>query len=251
MQWMEFYNTIINDCEQLAGETEYRCYNPFFRGLSDNTHKIIPTLFRNSASLPPDVSPREREMTIFNFFKSQSGIFHLGTPRSSWEILFEMRHHGIPTRLMDWTGSFAVALYFALKENSKETTPCIWRLNPLKLNVISQSKRRVISILDDSSFDYEEKFLHSKTLPFNNPIAILPIRNHPRLIAQNSFFTVHGTNIQPLDEIYGEDVIKRFDIPKEIIPEAKIFLKLTNINEYTLFPDLDGLGRYINEIYFL
>ena len=104
--------------------------------------------------------------------------------------------------------------------------------------------------MPEQSLDYEKMFITNKITAFKNPIAISPVKSHPRVIAQNSFFTVHGNNLKPLDEIYGRDVIKRFDIPYDVIPDAKKFLKLSNMDEFSVFPDLDGLGRKMNKIYF-
>jgi hypothetical protein len=247
MSWVDFYTEIIEEIDRLFKDTDNGCKMPFFRGVSNNTYKLVPTLFRN---LDDPQSLKNLEMTVFVDFESQSAFFHSALSRNSWEVLYEMRHHWIPTRLIDWTGSFAIALYFALRDYKEGNTPSVWILNAVKLNEKSIKRKRIISIDPEQAFDYKKMFVTFNEIPFENPIAIYPVKSHPRLIAQSGFFTVHGTNLSPLNEIYGDDVIKRFDIPMDIIPDAKKFLKLTNMNEFSLFPDLDGLGRKINEIYF-
>jgi hypothetical protein len=248
MDWNEYYTTIITEIDSLLNDRIDGCVNPFFRGVSSKSFELLPTLFRDRKY--PDLLSQKLEMSMFSDFESQSAIFHSNQPRNSWETLYEMRHHGIRTRLLDWSGSFAIALYFALRHYKTGNTPAVWILNPIKLNEKSVDRKRIIGIDPAQDFDYRKLFVNCTVPPFKNPVAILPMKSHPRLVAQNSFFTVHGTNTSPLNEIYSGDVVKRFDIPPEIIPEARKFLHLTNMNEYSLFPDLDGLGRKMNKYYF-
>lgn len=250
MSWDLFYNKIIEEIDRLQNDKVSGCADPFFRGLSNNSNKLLPTLFRNMNEPINLHHLRNLEMTVFNTFESNSAMFHSNYPRESWETLYEMRHHNIPTRLLDWTGNFAIALYFALRNCNESNTPCVWILNPVTLNEKSVNRARILCMEPGSAFDYKKMFITDNT-GFVNPIAIYPVKSHPRLLAQNSYFTVHGTNLKPLDEIYGNDVLKRYDIPRDIISEAKKFLKLSNMNEFSLFPDLDGLGRKINETFFL
>jgi hypothetical protein len=258
MSWTDFYSEIMGEIDRLAGDKVNGCNEPLFRGLSKKSHKLLPSLFRDIDATRDVDNSWKREVTVFSNVISNFPIFHPNSSRNSWEMLSEMQHHGIPTRLLDWSGSFIVALYFALRKFDKQNTPCVWMLNPLKLNRESIKKSQVISVYSDSKFDYYKMFIikkdesqpDRKSITFEKPVAIFPIRSHPRIVAQNSFFTLHGTILKPMDEIYSTDVVKRFDIPSDIIPDAKKLFKMINMNEFSLYPDLDGLGRHIKDKYF-
>jgi hypothetical protein len=245
MKWVDFYAHINDEVEKIYSDKDFSSKFPLFRGDPDNKNNLLPSIFRN---LDPSVNLTDRERGLFLMFEAQSGIFYPNSIRNSWEILYEMRHHGLPTRLLDWTGSFAIALFFALRNYNEKNTPCIWLLNPAKVNQQSINTKMVISISNVDMMDYKDAFLPRKRKPMKNPVVIFPIKNHSRLITQNSFFTVHGTNPRPLDEIFP-DTVMRLDIDKKIIPDAKKFLKLINVNEFSVFPDLEGLCRHIKEQY--
>jgi hypothetical protein len=115
------------------------------------------------------------------------------------------------------------------------------------MNKLSLDTELILDV-SDPLIDYQKHFCfytEGQEPLFENPIVITPLQKHPRLLAQCSLFTVHGTNLKPLEDIYDGDILKKIEIPSSLIPAAKRFLKLTNMNEYSLFPDLDGLCRKI------
>jgi len=239
--WGDFYNQIVEESNKFD--------SPLFRGVSNNQYKLQPLLFRDHKGVPISrCDIKQLELQLYTYYKNYSANYHLSHPTlNSWEILYEMRHYGLPTRLLDWTESFAVALYFALRHYNENTTPSIWILNSNKMSELSWGFPLKYDMTADPEQDYEYLFLRYKQdiIPFENPIVIIPSYNQPRLIAQASFFTLHGKNVLPIEEIFDENIVKRINIPPSIIPDARKFLKLTNMNEFSLFPDLGGLKNKI------
>jgi hypothetical protein len=162
-----------------------------------------------------------------------------------------MQHHGLPTRFLDWSTTFAVALYFAIASRnvpsiSQGESACVWMMNPFELNKQAAGEAAVYNPTIDLKGDYYQNFItRSKSL--GAPVmAINPSRATPRQASQRSVFTLHNDIWSPLEATYPEQLI-RVDIPITCIPEAKEFLQLAGINEYTLFPDFDGLARHLHQ----
>ena len=76
------------------------------------------------------------------------------------------------------------------------------------------------------------------------PIAIEPIFINDRMLAQRGMFTVHHDDIKPLETEFPQ-AVQKVVIPSSLVDAALDFLKLTNINEYSVFPDLAGIAGYL------
>ena len=95
----------------------------WFRGQSKKLWNLAPTLYRGWINI-------EREREILRDFKLKAGNFLEKEPTSDLEWLFVMQHYGMPTRLLDWTESHLLALYFAVNEYSNNSDACVWVLDP-------------------------------------------------------------------------------------------------------------------------
>ena len=95
---------------------------------------------------------------------------------------------------------------------------------------------------------YQEIFIEeSKTLD-GKVTAVNPTQAGKRLAAQRGCFTLHADLFSPL-ESGSPSYLKQFVLPTEAVVDGVGFLKLAGMNEYSLFPDLDGLSRHLKSIH--
>lgn len=250
---MSAWSTYISELQRhLAVLAKTGCDCPFFRGHSDSRWELLCSLGRRA---PEEFKTNNLETILYYDFMSQGGPL-LDKPSSSWDVLFLMQHHGIPTRLLDWSNTFGVALYFAIKpfiasisvipELVKQlpVEPCVWVLDPFELNRHMSGEQAVLNPEVDLEGTYQEVFIDEQKTLGAKVLAINPTHIGKRLAAQRGCFTLHADMVTPL-EAGAPPFLRKFDIPSEAIPEAIQFLQLAGMNEYTLFPDLDGLARHL------
>lgn len=183
------------------------------------------------------------ESCLFYDFLTHSASL-VSSQVDSWDLLFMMRHHGVPTRLLDWTQSFAVALYFAIGSEGKPGA--IYVLDPFVLNTNTWDSETIPHPQTDldSYYDY---FVADKTKKFPaKAMAILANRNTPRVMAQRGVFTIHNNLDHSLEQICPSAITK-IPIPIDAQKDARQFLKMAGINRYSIFPELDGLGSWLCE----
>ncbi len=86
-----------------------------FRGHSNINYELIPSVGRGQHT---SRSREKYERSLFDIFRREAHGFLPTTPASEWEWLSFAPHHGLPTRLLDWTHNLLVALYFAVEDNT-------------------------------------------------------------------------------------------------------------------------------------
>lgn len=175
--------------------------------------------------------------------------------------LFLAQHVGLPTRLLDWTESALVALYFALKADR----PVVWMLEPSLLNQksITSRDRHNFKIQDTIPLTWFDPGGNVKNIGLENikgawernydgieiPVAVVPTYVHPRMSAQRSVFTVHGANKRSLSAIVPEELLRKFSIEPTAANEILNDLHLLGIHHSTAFPDLEGLAKELEDLF--
>lgn len=194
-----------------------------YRGVQDaEMHKLIPQIGRYQYS--DDESMFDAEEKAFRIFKLESRQYLGDIQKSDWELLAIAQHYGVPTRLLDWTRSPLVALYFAVEDEY---------------------------VNDGAVYYFEaETFINTDNYldPFKveEPGAVLPPAVTSRIAAQEGMFTISPDPRTefPLD---SGGII-------EIDGNAKIELKKAlyrfGISQRSLFPGLEGLGNFIKWFHF-
>jgi hypothetical protein len=250
-EWSDFLFRVQGDISVLE---ERGCAAPFFRGHSDSEWKLLCGLGRQD----PEEYKKMNIETVLYFEYMNSGGSLLESHDSSWDVLFSMQDHGLPTRLLTWTLSFSVALYFSLEKYfllqnnpalpDSSNNPCVWLLNPYGLNRFTVGVASIFNPRTDLLGNYQENFIeHSKDIGAEI-MAIISTKGSRRVAVQKEVFTLHSNIFKPLEEYQGT-FLKKYELPKEAIPDAIRFLKHAGIDEFALFPDLEGLARHLKREY--
>jgi hypothetical protein len=234
----ELWNEFLADVTKARGELG----NPhivWYRGHANAEWTLLPTLFR----IPPGVSGVGHEQKVFLEFKRiASRLFE--RRYTDWEILFDMQHYWVPTRLLDWSEILGIAVAFILHSDySRSGDSAVYVLDPLKLNSLSGISE-IKSIPDDSTFDYRSIYWEKKPFAPQHPIAVIPPMQTERVFAQRGVFTVHGDDARPLEGQCPE-VVKRVILRKEAKAAAREFLEYANLDEYSIYPDIVGMSRHL------
>jgi len=233
-----------------------RFRSPFaFRGSSCAEHKLTSSLVRLAQGA--DVHRLETAL-LRNFRKyavSNGGV----QADSIWDWLALGQHRGLPTRLLDWTYSPLVALHFATETpDQMEQDGLVWCVNfveankqlPARLKRIMQregSETLTIDMLNEiGDMKRFDALGRASFLVFLEPPAI-----DRRILNQWALFSLMSSPTGDMDAWLAAhpDLCRRIVVPAELKWEIRDHLDQANVNERILFPDLDGLSRWLTRYY--
>lgn len=225
----------------------------WFRGSTNRNHSLVPSLGRAPFSLG-------HESALINAFKQNAIQFVQDRPQSEWEWLFLARHHGVPTRLLDWSESPLIGLYFAINSIDDPTRNdsrdgALWLLLPSELNEhagITSTNRLALPIFEDNNqhlHNYLPSVMASESGTRLTPAAGIAIRHSKRMQAQFSTFTVTHRDQSALQSLADQRHIGRYIIPASAKARIRRQLIALRIDELTVFPELDNVARLARRPY--
>ena len=222
-----------------------------YRGLADKSWGLQTSLQR----LGVDKMTLLEKPLLRSFKKfAESGSI---PGNSIWIQLSVAQHHGLPTRVLDWTISPQIALHFATAEEEYyDKDAAIWCINleetwkflPKKLlDILGEEYAFIFSVdMLDSIKSLKEFDDLGKFVLFFEPPSL-----DSRIINQWGIMSVMSGSDLFLDDFLKdhESIYSRIIIPKEIKWEVRDKLDQNNVTERMLFPGLDGLSRWLKRYY--
>lgn len=241
------YMKIVDDIWVKWTERDDFVSDIWFRGQSKRAWPLIPFAMRKPYSRVSEHRYRhDFRLRALPFLQEATRV-----PTDSWDWYFLMQHFGIPTRLLDWTESALVALFFAV-ESSPTADGCVWMLNPRTVNTSLANIGDFIPIYSDPMVAgylpelWDEDVNHLA----EGIIAIDPPLNSPRLAAQRGKFTVHGRGAKSLEtyKVLSTSLVS-VEVPSSAKGRIARQLMSAGVSHSIMFPGLQGLSREICNLY--
>jgi hypothetical protein len=222
----EFHNLVKHEFE----------YGVLYRGQTNADRHLIPSVGRYLKAFEQHGHDKSwllrQERLALNVFERELPL-HASTPlQSRWQLLAVAQHHGLPTRVMDWTLSPLVALYFATERVSNHD------------NVVFAFKAGVTNTIENLQHEQEHD-------PFevDNVWTYFPSHVTPRLRAQSGVLTVHSDPTVPMHR-FPDLRIYRITIKGSASDEIDETLFEYGITRKMLFPDLVGMADWVKRMKF-
>ena len=249
--WSELQDLLYADAWRADIE---RFRAPFaFRGVGDARHDLRSGLSRLGEPA------RQLEPHILRNFRRYAHAMSTMAD-SPWDWLALAQHHGVPTRLLDWTYSPFVAMHFATELTEYfDRDGAIWSIDYVKTNdLLPKVLRTILEEERAEAFTAEMLMKAASSLPEFDKLArkpflvfFEPASLDERIVNQFALFSLLSSPTVALDDWLAThpDVMRRIVIPASLKWEIRDKLDQANITERVLFPGLDGLGRWLARYY--
>lgn len=232
----------------------------FYRGMPDPSFTLTTSLYRNCG----DKASVLENPLLENFIKYVS-IEDPTIDESIWKAMIVGQHHGLPTRLLDWTHSTLVALHFANTEGNLsdlDKRDCVvWRIDARELNAklpekyqdaLNKKHTFMFSVKNlaqiTNSIEEYDKDMAGKSLVIVEPPSI-----DQRIVNQYSFFTIVPNEITNLEDFLNENTEKtvKYVIDKKLRWDLRDILDQMNMNERMIYPGTDGIAKWLARHYYV
>lgn len=213
--------------------SSFSAHDWLFRGSTESQYGLIPKIGRENTRATKRMPGGQRisrvpyrendEAAVFSMFRQQA-LSHISRPPSTtleWMALAQ--HFGVPTRLLDWTESFLVAVWFAVQNAGAKqdwVDSAVW---------VTRSVRSISAEDERNPFDIDTPHIYR------------PAHVSPRIPAQASVLMVCPN---PQEEV-NLPFVRKIIITRLSELTLKKRLNACGINKRSLFPDLQGLAEHL------
>src|SRR3954453_16767818 len=253
----------ISSWDQLLAELHHDAWKPqlgrfrstfAFRGMEDATDDLTTTLYRLRG---PFLNQEGHLLRNFRKYAHRDAV----PGDSLWNWLSLAQHHGLPTRLLDWTFSPLVAMHFVTQDLEHFTIDgVIWAVDYVKTHALLPRQLRLI-LKEEQADVFTTEMLGRAAdqlskfdeLSEGQPFAVFlePPSLDDRIVNQFALLSLMSDGETALDKWLEErpELYRRIVIPAELKWEIRDKLDQANVTERVLFPGLDGLSRWLKRYY--
>lgn len=222
--------------------------SPWWRGHANANWKLQPSIYHRGMG--------SKEPFLAANFRNLGKVRHREVPhyddKNSWLLL--MQHYGLPTRLLDWSSSPLVALFFAVNDtNLEQEDAVVWGLCSTRLNE-NQIGEDIILGPDTkiASEIFYDAWRSRRTKKGEDKIVALHTQHIDiRQLVQSSQFTIHGIDLDMKELDHADRFLCSITIPSHRKANFRTLLQYFNIGESSLFPDLQNLAKQLVETQFV
>jgi hypothetical protein len=230
-----------------------------FRGMS----AVDDTLATSLERLGRDGARHENHL-LRNFRKYAYRRGESVPPADSiWNWIALGQHHGLPTRMLDWTYSPYVALHFATMDTERfDVDAAVWAVDYVRCHELLPSKLRealehedadvfIAELLERGGADSLACLDELSAQSGEFMVFLEPPSLDERIVNQLALFSLMSSNRARHDEWLARypKLYRRIIIPAELKWEVRDKLDQANVTERVLFPGLDGLSRWLKRYY--
>lgn len=258
LEALDFYRLFLQVITELHTKAKFQM--TWYRGQSQDW-PLIPGILR-----PSHCDKHETEAGILNSFKRLASA-QMTRPLSNREWYYLAQHHGLPTRLLDWTANPRIALWFAIEKDDGQDgfiyiiDAACYRNGDVLNSLTLIENDYYETVFGNGSFEHIEKW--------DGKIkAIFPDCYNARQMRQTSMFTLHlpgesPEKINPIpipfpkhntinglqmgDNIFEGNNPVSIQIPHKYKPHLRRLLSIEGLHLWDVFPDLDHIATGLKE----